>query len=134
MQRFLNEPSLTIHKPASLIVVVVLDSGGRWHFVLRKNTWFSGPDVYDLLNNVDVGNYDQPYYIEKEGLHINFILEVEDEEDSAELRTPECRIDPIDQFSTTITATPLHTPLVPSTTKPSTYIHKCLLGQGGVAT
>ena len=40
-------------------------------------------DAYDLLNNVDVGNYDQVYYIEKEGLPINFILEVEDEEDSS---------------------------------------------------
>ena len=37
------------------------------------------PDAYDLLNNVEAGNYDQHYYIEKDGLRINYILE--DEED-----------------------------------------------------
>ena len=37
------------------------------------------PDAYDLLNNVEARNYDHNYYIEKEGLHINYVLE--DEED-----------------------------------------------------
>ena len=37
------------------------------------------PDVYNLMNNVEVGNYDQSHYIEKEGMCINYVLE--DEED-----------------------------------------------------
>ena len=42
-----------------------------------------GPDAYDLLNKVEVGYYDQAHYIEKEGLHISFIPE-DDEEESAD--------------------------------------------------
>ena len=41
------------------------------------------PDVYDLLNNMVVGNQDQAHYIEKEGLHINSTPE-DDKEDPAE--------------------------------------------------
>ena len=36
-------------------------------------------DVCDLLNNVEAWNYDQHYYIEKEGLRINSVSE--DKED-----------------------------------------------------
>ena len=36
------------------------------------------PNAYNLLNNVEAGNYDQDYYIEKEGMHINYILEDEE--------------------------------------------------------
>ena len=116
-----------------------------------------GPNAYNLLNNVELGNYDQAYYIEKEGLHINYVLEDEEEESVGEepednlpqeerndtslsssnplvasygtydnlvtipfthplpspgvtfegltgLQTPECRMDPIDQSSTMVTA------------------------------
>ena len=44
----------------------------------------SKPDAYDLLNNLVVGNYNQSYYIEKEGLHIDYTLEVDEEEESQE--------------------------------------------------
>ena len=35
------------------------------------------PDEYNLLNNVEVGNYDHHYYIEKEGLCINYVSDDE---------------------------------------------------------
>ena len=40
----------------------------------------SDSDAYDLLNNVEVGNYDQHYYIEKEGLCIKYVSEDEEED------------------------------------------------------
>ena len=47
----------------------------------------SGPDTYDLLNNVEVGNYNQTYYIEKEDFHINYVME--DEDDDSIKKEPE---------------------------------------------
>lgn len=38
------------------------------------------PDAYDLMNHLDVGNYQQKYYIEKENLRINFVDDEQDEE------------------------------------------------------
>ena len=38
------------------------------------------PDAYDLLNNVEARNYDLHYYIEKEGLRINYVSK--DDEDN----------------------------------------------------
>ena len=43
----------------------------------------------------------------------------------AKLKTPECRIDPIHQLSTTVTFTPLETTLAP--------LEKHFPGQGGMA-
>ena len=53
-----------------------------WEMALHplKDRVISGLDVYDLLNDVEVGNYDQVYYIEKDGMLINFVLEDEEEE------------------------------------------------------
>ena len=44
----------------------------------------AGPDEYDILNDVEVGNYVQRYYIEKEGLRIDYLSEDEGEEVEAE--------------------------------------------------
>ena len=35
----------------------------------------AGPDEYDTLNNLEVENYVQRYYIEKEGLRIDYLSE-----------------------------------------------------------
>ena len=40
----------------------------------------AGLDEYDSLKNLEVGNYDQRYYVEKEDLRIDFLSE-DDEED-----------------------------------------------------
>ena len=40
----------------------------------------AGPDEYDSMNNLEVGNYNQKYYVEKEGLRIDFLLEDEEED------------------------------------------------------
>ena len=40
----------------------------------------TGPDEYDILNDLEVGNYIQRYYIEKEGLRIDYLSEEEGEE------------------------------------------------------
>ena len=40
-------------------------------------------DAYDLLNNLEAGNYDQRYYIENEDLKIDFLAE-DDEDDQVE--------------------------------------------------
>ena len=45
-----------------------------------KDRVISGPETYDLLNDVEVGNYDQAYSIEKKGLRINFVPEDEEEQ------------------------------------------------------
>lgn len=37
------------------------------------------PDEYDSLNGLEVGNYIQRHYIEKEGLRIDFLSEDEEE-------------------------------------------------------
>ena len=36
-----------------------------------------GPDEYDTLNDLEVGNNVQKYYIEKEGLQIDYLSEDE---------------------------------------------------------
>ena len=38
------------------------------------------PDEYDSLNELEVGNYIQRHYIEKEGLQIDFLSEDEEED------------------------------------------------------
>ena len=40
----------------------------------------AGPDEYDILNDLEVGNYIQRYYIEKEGLRIDYLSEEEGEQ------------------------------------------------------
>ena len=44
----------------------------------------SNPNAYDLLNNVEVGNYNQKHYIKKRGLHIDYTLEDDLSEDEPE--------------------------------------------------
>ena len=45
------------------------------------------PDEYDSLNGLEVGNYIQRHYIEKEGLRIDFLSE--DEEEGQEIEKVE---------------------------------------------
>ena len=42
------------------------------------------PDEYDSLNELEVGNYIQRHYIEKEGLRIDFLSEDEEEDHEVE--------------------------------------------------
>ena len=42
------------------------------------------PDEYDSLNELEVGNYIQRHYIEKEGLRIDFLSEDEEEDQEVE--------------------------------------------------
>ena len=42
------------------------------------------PDEYDSLNELEVGNYIQRHYIEKEGLWIDFLSEDEEEDQEVE--------------------------------------------------
>ena len=42
------------------------------------------PDEYDSLNELEVGNYVQRHYIEKEGLRIDFLSEDEEEDQGVE--------------------------------------------------
>ena len=44
-----------------------------------KECVVAGPDEYDSLTNLEARNYDQRYYIEKEGLKIDFLSEDEKE-------------------------------------------------------
>ena len=44
----------------------------------------SGPNEYDTLNELEVGNYVQRHYIEKEGLWIDFLSDGEEEEHETE--------------------------------------------------
>ena len=43
------------------------------------------PDEYDSLNELEVGNYIQRHYIEKEGLRIDFLSEDEEEDHEEEV-------------------------------------------------
>ena len=49
-----------------------------------KECVVAGPDEYDSLNNLEVGNYNQRYYIEKEGIRIDFLSEDKEEEHEVE--------------------------------------------------
>ena len=42
---------------------------------LSKERVVFDPNAYDLLKDVEAGNYDQRYYIEKEGLRIDYLPE-----------------------------------------------------------
>ena len=48
-----------------------------------------GPDVFDLINNLGVNEYNKAYYIEKEGIHVDFAQELEDDEESQEEQVEE---------------------------------------------
>ena len=47
----------------------------------------AGPEEYDVLNDLEVGNYVQRHYIEKEGLRIDYLSE--DEEEKVEVEDTE---------------------------------------------
>ena len=49
-----------------------------------KDRVIFGLDEYHLLNKVEVGNYNQTHYIEKEGMHISFISKNDEEESTEE--------------------------------------------------
>ena len=44
----------------------------------------ASPDAYGILNDLKAGNYDQKYYIEKEGLQIDLLSEEDEEEQELE--------------------------------------------------
>ena len=54
----------------------------RWDMTLHPlEEWVvANPNTYDLLNNVEVGKYDEHYYIEKEGLCINYVSKNEEDD------------------------------------------------------
>ena len=47
----------------------------------------TNPDEYNSMNELEIGNYIQRYYIEKEGLRIDFLSE--DEEEGQEIEEVE---------------------------------------------
>ena len=49
----------------------------------------ASPDEYDILNDLEVGNYVQRHYIEKEGLRNDYLLEDEEEEEEVEVEDTE---------------------------------------------
>ena len=142
----------------------------------------ASPNKYDTVNELELGNYVQRHYIEKEGHRIDFLSEGEEEEHEAKdieedisqlkiyghpalandipasssrtfndlvsidfphpvaspgitleglvrLQTPESRIDPMDQSSTSVVVTTSRVPEAPVATDPS---HPPA-SQGGVA-
>ena len=52
--------------------------------LLAEEHVVAGPDEYDSLNYLEAGNYNQGYYIEKEGLLIDFLSEDEKEDHEVE--------------------------------------------------
>ena len=61
-----------------------LQAGVGYSAFSSRRTFVAGLNDYDSLNDLEAGNYNQRYYVEKEGLRINFLSEDKEEEHKVE--------------------------------------------------